>query len=150
MSSSWLWLSWGSQCLRLLLQKFKRWAWPELFSFSISRVSLLKAHEWVIASYCLNFEIQSRINCREWVGGRRLASFSHDGIFGHACWGCGCSPTVFPSIYPLHSSYVAPFTLSPAILPKNSYLYSATSPLSPSLWPEVEFMNVQFGWGFWA
>jgi hypothetical protein len=41
-------------------------------------------------------------------------------------------PTLFHSLYPFQ--YVAPSTLSPARLGRNSYLYSPLTPLFPSLW----------------
>jgi hypothetical protein len=67
-----------------------------------------------------------------------LRTFSHDGILDPACGGWGCSPTSFHSIYHLHSSYVATFTLSQARLyiARYSYLFDlkGISSLSPSLW----------------
>jgi hypothetical protein len=60
-----------------------------------------------------------------------LRTLSHDGVFGLACCGWGSSPTPFHSIYPLHSSYVAPSTPSPARLARYSNLYSNQSPPLP-------------------
>ena len=75
-----------------------------------------------------------------------LCTFSDDGIFSPACWGWKCMPTPFQSyLKPLHSSYVAPSTPSPARLTRYSYLNLPISSFSSSLL-SVLWWNLQRAW----
>ncbi len=51
-----------------------------------------------------------------------LRTFSHDGIFGQACWGWGCKPSPFHFLHPIESSNPAPSTPFSAKLAREIYL----------------------------
>jgi hypothetical protein len=56
----------------------------------------------------------------------------------------GYKPTLFNSIFLLHSSFAAPFTLSPSKLARNSYLLSRTATLPFSLDDAMETPQLYF------
>jgi hypothetical protein len=70
--------------------------------------------------------------CLPFIHPTGLRTFCHGGSFSSACWGWGCMPTPFLSIYPFHSSYVTPSHPLPITgglptpPPPYQYLYTTT------------------------
>ncbi len=73
-----------------------------------------------------------------------LRTLNDGDIFDPAYWGWGNKPTLFNSIFLLHSSFAAPFTISPAKLARNSYLLLHIVPLHFSLVGAMEAPHLYF------
>jgi hypothetical protein len=108
--------------------------------------TMLFVYKWIIYDIAYRYGPDQRLESarRQAIMVPFLRTFSDDGIFHPAYWGWGYKPTLFNSIFLLHSSFAAPFILSPAKLARNSYLLSRIAPLPFSQVGAMEAPHLYF------